>query len=534
MPPEALPKAATEEADMEQSQGDQGAVTIGSGPLSFEDVLAVARHGARVEVAPAAVEAMQRSRALVEKHLAGDEAVYGVTTGIGALADTRIPHQDLQALQRNIVRSHAAGAGGLLPVEVVRAMMLLRARALAAGYSGVRPDIVHRIADLLNRGIHPAVPSRGSVGASGDLAQLAHVALCITGEGMVTDGDGRHPEAAADALERAGLDPLALEAKEGLALINGTEGMLALGILAHHDAALLLSTADLTAALSVEGALGTDRPFAEDLHRLRPHPGQASSAANIRRLLAGSPIVASHRASEHAVQDAYSFRCAPQVNGAARDAHRFAGEVFEREVGSVVDNPVVLPDGRVESTGNFHGQPLAHAMDFLAVAMTGVGSIAERRSLWLLGHGGQRGLPPFLSTSPGLRSGYMMAQYTQASLVSECKVLAHPASVDSIPTSGSQEDHVSMGWLAGLKLRQVLEHVRTILAIEALCAAQAVELQRPLEPAAGTTAALRAFREQVPFLEEDRDLSADISAASGLVRDGALVAAAGAAVGDLA
>ena len=520
--------------DMEQTEPAHGAVEIGSRPLSFADVVAVARGGARMEVAPAAAEAMQRSRSLVEKHLAGDQAVYGVTTGIGALADTRIPHEDLQGLQRNIVRSHAAGAGGLLPVEVVRAMMLLRARALSAGYSGVRPDVVHRIADLVNRGIHPAVPSRGSVGASGDLAQLAHVALCITGEGMVTDGDGRHPEAAADALARAGLDPLPLEAKEGLALINGTEGMLALGILAHQDAALLLSTADLTAALSVEGALGTDRPFADELHRLRPHPGQAASAANLRRLLEGSPIVASHRASEHAVQDAYSFRCAPQVHGAARDAHRFAGEVFERELGSVVDNPVVLPDGRVESTGNFHGQPLAHAMDFLTVAMTGVGSIAERRTQWLLGHGGQRGLPPFLSTSPGLRSGYMMAQYTQAALVSECKVLAHPASIDSIPTSGAQEDHVSMGWLAGLKLRQVLEHVRTILAIEALCAAQAVELQKPLEPAPGTTAALRALREHVPFLEEDRDLSADISAASGLVRDGVLVAAVGAAMGDLA
>jgi histidine ammonia-lyase len=519
---------------MEQTERTQDSVGIGSKPLSFDDVVAVARRGARVEVAAAAVEAMQRSRALVERHLGSEDAVYGVTTGIGALADTRIPHQDLRHLQRNIVRSHAAGAGELLPVEVVRAMILLRARALAAGYSGVRPDVVRRLVDLLNLAIHPAVPSRGSVGASGDLAQLAHVALCVTGEGMVTDGDGRRPEPAADALRRAGLDPLPLEAKEGLALINGTEGMLALGILAHQDAALLLATADLTAALSVEGALGTDRPFGEELHRLRPHPGQAASAANLRRLLRESPIVASHRDSEHAVQDAYSFRCAPQVHGAARDAHAFAREVFERELGSVVDNPVVLPDGRVESTGNFHGQPLAHALDFLAVAMTGVGSIAERRTQWLLGHGGQRGLPPFLSTSPGLRSGYMMAQYTQAALVSECKVLGHPASLDSIPTSGSQEDHVSMGWLAGLKLRQVLDHIRTIVAIEALCAAQAVDLQGPLEPGPGTAAALRALREHVPFLEEDRDVSVDIAAVSDLVRDGVLVAAAGAVVGDLA
>jgi histidine ammonia-lyase len=518
---------------MEQPERARDAVEIGTGPLSFDDVVAVARRDARVEVAQDAVEAMGRSRSLVERHLAGEKAVYGVTTGIGALADVRIPQEDLRRLQRNIVRSHAAGAGGLLPVEVVRAMMLLRARALAAGYSGVRPDVARRMVDLLNVGIHPAVPSRGSVGASGDLAQLAHVALCLTGEGMVTDGDGRHPEAAGDALRRAGIEPLILEAKEGISLINGTEGMLALGILAHHDAALLLATADLSAALSVEGALGTDRPFSEELLRLRPHPGQAASAANLRRLLEGSSIVASHRESEHAVQDAYSFRCAPQVHGAARDAHTFARDVFERELGSVVDNPVVLPDGRVESTGNFHGQPLAHALDFLAVAMTGVGSIAERRTQWLLGHGGQRGLPPFLSTSPGLGSGYMMAQYTQAALVSECKVLSHPASLDSIPTSGSQEDHVSMGWLAGLKLRQVLDHVRTILAIEVLCAAQAVGLQGPLEPGPGTGAAVRALREHVPFLEEDRDVSADISAASGLVRDGALVAAAGAVVGDL-
>jgi histidine ammonia-lyase len=518
---------------MEQARRENDAVEIGSRPLSFEDVVAVARQGAPVEVAPSAVEAMRRSRSLVERHLGGERAVYGVTTGIGALADTRISHQDLQLLQRNIVRSHAAGAGDLLPVEVVRAMILLRARALAAGYSGVRPDLVLRMADLLNLAIHPAVPSRGSVGASGDLAQLAHVALCLTGEGLVTGGDGQGAEAAVDALRRAGLDPLQLEAKEGLALINGTEGMLALGVLAHHDAARLLTTADITASLSVEGALGTDRPFAEELHSLRPHPGQVASAANLRRLLQGSPIVASHRGSEHAVQDAYSLRCAPQVNGAARDAHAFAGAVFERELGSVVDNPVVLPDGRVESTGNFHGQPLAHALDFLAVAMTGVGSIAERRTQWLLGHGGKRGLPPFLSTSPGLRSGYMMAQYTQAALVSECKVLSHPASLDSIPTSGSQEDHVSMGWLAGLKLRQVLEHVRTILAIEALCAAQAVDLRQPLEPGPGTGAALRALREHVAFLEEDRDVSEDIAAASDLVQHGSLVAAAGAAVGHL-
>jgi histidine ammonia-lyase len=517
---------------MEQTERAHGVVTIGPGPLSFDDVVEVARRGTAVEVAPQAVEAMQRSRSLVEGHLASGKAVYGVTTGIGALADARIPHEDLQRHQRNIVRSHAAGAGDLLPVEVVRAMMLLRARALSQGYSGVRPEVVRRLVDLLNERIHPAVPSRGSVGASGDLAQLAHVALCLMGEGMV-GGDGRHPEAAAKALRRAGLDPLSLEAKEGLALVNGTEGMLALGILAHADSRLLLTTADLTAAMSVEGALGTDRPFAADLNELRPHPGQAASAANLRTLLEGSPIVISHRHSEHAVQDAYSFRCAPQVHGAARDAHAFAEEVFRREIGSVVDNPVVLPDGRVESNGNFHGQPLAHALDFLAVAMTGVGSISERRTLWLLSPATQRGLPAFLSTSPGLGSGYMLAQYTQAALVSECKVLAHPASLDSIPTSGTQEDHVSMGWLAGLKLRQVLEHVRTILGVEAVCAAQAVDFHRPLGPGPGTSAAHRALRERIPFLDEDRDVSSDIGAAATLVQAGTLVDAAATVVGDL-
>lgn len=518
---------------MDPVHATAGDVVVGPRALTPREVVAVARDGARVRLDPQAVAAMERSRALVEGHLGSGRAVYGVTTGVGALAEVRIPDEDLARLQSNIVRSHAAGAGELLPAEVVRAMMLLRARALAAGVSGVRPVVAQRLLDLLNAGIHPAVPSRGSVGASGDLAQLAHVALCLIGEGGVVDDDGGVRDAAA-ALRDARLEPLRLHAKEGLAMVNGTEGMLALGLLAHRDAELLLRTADVTAALSVEGALGTDGPFAEDLMRLRPHPGQAASAANLRRLLEGSGIIASHRDSEHAVQDAYSFRCAPQVHGAARDAHAFAGEVFRRELDSVVDNPVVLPDGRVESTGNFHGQPLAHALDFLAVGLAGVGSVAERRTLWLLGPGAGRGLPPFLSTRPGLGSGYMMAQYTQAALVSECKVLAHPASLDSIPTSGTQEDHVSMGWLSGLKLRRVAGHVRTILAIEALCAGQAVDLRRPLEPGKGTAAALAALRERVPFLEEDRDLSRDIAAAEEAVAGGDLVEAAGGAVGALA
>ncbi|HEX9823958.1 MAG TPA: histidine ammonia-lyase, partial [Actinomycetota bacterium] len=442
------------------------AVLIGRVPLRPGDVVAVAREGAPVRLDPAALEAVAASRALVERHLSGDRPVYGVNTGFGALADVPIADEDLDQLQRNLIRSHAAGAGELLPAEVVRAMMLLRARVLAAGFSGVRPLVLETMAALLNAGVTPSVPSRGSVGASGDLAPLAHIALCLMGEGgALTAAGGTEPASA--ALRREGIEPLTLAAKEGLALVNGTEGMAALGVLAHHDMATLLTQADVGAAMSLEGALGTDRPYADDIVGLRPQPGQQVSAENLRRLVEGSGIIASHRDSPHAVQDPYSMRCAPQVHGAARDAHAFAGEVLGRELESVVDNPVILPDGRVESTGNFHGEPLGYAMDLLAIALTGLANIAERRTYWLLGIGATRGLPPFLSTHAGLGSGYMMAQYTQAALVSECKVLAHPASLDSIPTSGTQEDHVSMGWFAGLKLRRVVEAARTVLAVEA-------------------------------------------------------------------
>ncbi|MGH2661539.1 MAG: histidine ammonia-lyase [Actinomycetota bacterium] len=507
-------------------------VVLDGAPLEPQEVVAVARHRAEVRIGDRVAAAMAPARQHVEAHVAGDRPVYGVTTGFGALAEVRIEKDDLARLQRNLIRSHAAGTGDLLPADVVRAMMLLRARALAAGFSGVRPLLVERLVDLLNRGVHPAVPSRGSVGASGDLAQLAHIALCLMGEGRMLREDG-HTEPAADAFRRAGLEPVSLEAKEGLALVNGTEGMLALGLLARHDAARLLKAADIIAAMTIEGGLGTDRPFAADLHELRPHPGQNASAANLRVLLEGSPIIASHRESSHVVQDPYSMRCTPQVHGAARDTVAFAAEVMGRERGSVVDNPVILPDGRVESTGNFHGQPLAFAMDFMAISVSAVGNICERRTNWLLAPGTSRGLPPFLATDAGLGSGYMLAQYTQAALVSECKVLAHPASVDSIPTSGTQEDHVSMGWLAGLKLRRVLEHVTTILAVEAACAAQALDLREP-DTAAGTGAALRAVRDRIPSLSEDRDLSVDIAEATSLVSGGTLVEAVERAVGELA
>jgi histidine ammonia-lyase len=503
--------------------GHPEAVVIRGDAISRPEVVAVARHRAPVRIGDGVAGEMERSRKQVQAHLDDDRPVYGITTGFGALADVRIPPRDLERLQRNLIRSHAAGTGEPLPAEVVRGMMLLRARTLAAGSSGVRPVLVERLVELLNRGITPAVPSRGSVGASGDLAQLAHIGLCLIGEGSVVGEGGSEPTA--EALRRADLDALALEAKEGLALVNGTDGMSTLGVLALHDAEGLLTTADVTAAMTIEAALGTDRPFAQDVVELRPHPGQLASAANLRALLDGSEIVASHRHSEHAVQDPYSMRCAPQVHGAARDSAAFAGEVLDREIGSVVDNPVILDDGRVESTGNFHGEPLAYAMDLLAVALTGIASISERRTYWLLGPGQHRGLPPFLSKDAGLGSGYMLAQYTQAALVSECKMLGNPAGLDSIPTSGTQEDHVSMGWLSGLKLRTIVEHVTSVLAIEAICAVQGMDLREPA-PAPGTAAARAALRREVPFLEEDRHVSRDVEAATAMVREGALVAAA--------
>jgi histidine ammonia-lyase len=499
-------------------------VIVGGGPLAASDVVSVARAGRRVALDLAARERMAALRAHVDAIRDADRVVYGITTGFGALASVHVPPADVRALQRNLVRSHAAGAGPLLAPDLVRAMTLLRARTLATGHPGVRPELAERLLDLLNAGITPAVPSRGSVGASGDLAPLAHVGLCAIGEGRALAPTGG-TQPAAEALARAGLAPLELEAKEGLALVNGTEGMLAHAVLAAADIEVLLRTADVTAAMTIEAALGTDRPFAADLMALRPHAGQAASAANLRGLLAGSAITASHLDSDHAVQDPYSMRCTPQVHGAARDAAEHAGRVIGVELASVTDNPVVLEDGRVESAGNFHGEPLAYTMDLLAIAMTGLANISERRTAWLLAPGATRGLPEFLTANAGLSSGFMIAQYTQAALVSECKGLAHPASVDSIPTSGSQEDHVSMGWTAGLQLHQVLEYAAAVLAIELLCAAQALDLRAPLRPATGTSAGRDALRRVVPHLDDDREMAPDIETATALVRSGDLVAA---------
>ncbi len=498
-------------------------------PLSLEDVVAVAR-GEPVELAAPAARRMCASRAIVEGAVGRGETVYGVTTGFGSLADVRIPPEEAGRLQEAIVRSHATAVGPLLSRAEARAMLALRAHVLALGRSGVRVELVERMVEMLNRDLVPAVPEQGSLGASGDLAPLAHLALPLLGRGELLDAEGRAVPAG-PALRAAGLEPLSLRAKEGLALVNGTQGMLSVGILAAERARTLLGTADVVAAMTIEAALGTDRPFDARLHALRPHPGQVASASNLRRLLAGSAIVASHRESAHLVQDAYSLRCAPQVHGATRDALGFALGVLGVEVNSVSDNPIVLEDGEIRSGGNFHGQPLAVALDALALAVVPTASIAERRLYRLLDPARNNGLPAYLVRRSGLNSGFMLAQYTAASLVSECKVLAHPASVDSIASSAGQEDHVSMGMTAARHLRQIVTNAEVVLALEALAAAQALDLRAPLAPALPTAAARDAIRERVAPLEEDRELGPDVAAAVELVRSGALVRAAEGALG---
>jgi histidine ammonia-lyase len=510
---------------------DAARVSITGAPLAFGDVVAVARRGAAVELAPEAVEAMRRSRAQVERLAAGEQPVYGISTGFGALAATRIPPDRRSELQHALVRSHSAGMGEDVDAEVVRGMMLLRLRTLATGHTGARPVVAESLAALLNAGITPAVPVHGSLGASGDLAPLAHVAACLIGEGMATGRDGMRA-LSVQALAAAGLEPLRLEAKEGLSLVNGTDGMLAMLVLACEDAGVLLRTGDVTAAMSVEALLGTDRVFHADLQALRPHPGQARSAANLSRLLAGSEIVASHRHSAHAVQDSYSMRCTPQVAGAARDTLDFAVQVATRELAAAVDNPVVLADGRVESNGNFHGEPLAFACDFLAIAAAEAGAIAERRIDRLLDPDRSAGLPPFLAMEAGVNSGLMLAQYTAAALVAESRLLAHPASTDSLPTSGMQEDHVSLGWSAGVKLRRLLINVARVLAVELICAARALDLRAPLDPAPATAAVRDLVRTRVAGPGPDRLLAPELTEAERLVRSGAIAAAAESAIGE--
>ena len=500
--------------------------------LSLEDVVAVAR-GADVELGSGAKSRMEAARDVVERAVAANRAVYGVTTGFGSLANERIEPAQADALQEGIVRSHATAVGRPLSREEARAMLLLRAHVLALGHSGVRPLVVERMVEMLNRDLIPVVPEQGSLGASGDLAPLANLALPILGRGELLADGGSVP--AGPALASAGLEPLELKAKEGLALVNGTQGMLAIGMLAVDRAERLARTADVTAAMSIEAALGSDRVFDERLTALRPHQGVVESASNIRRLLEGSPIVASHRDSTHLVQDAYSLRCSPQVNGATREVLRFVRGVLEVEANAVSDNPIVFPDDdEVLSGGNFHGQPVAVALDALAAALVPLASIAERRLYRLLDPTRNNGLPPFLVAESGLNSGFMLVQYTAASLVSECKTLAHPASVDSIGSSAGQEDHVSMGMTAARHVREVVGNAEVVVALEALVGAQALDLRAPLEPAAATGAARDAIRSRVAFLDADRELGADISAVTHLVRTGALLEATEAEIGPLA
>jgi len=513
--------------------GNVDEVELTPGGVSPADVVAVARGDVEVVLGADARAAMERSAAVVDSLARSDAPAYGISTGFGSLALVRIPASDRAALQRALVRSHAAGMGPPVEREVVRAMMLLRARTLAMGFSGARPIVAEAILALLNAGLTPVVPEHGSLGASGDLAPLAHCALALIGEGEVSGPDGvRRP--ATEALAAAGLEPIELGAKEGLALINGTDGMLGMLVLANRDLGALLRVADVSAAMSIEALLGTDRVFAGDLLALRPHPGQAASAANLRVLLTGSEIVASHRYGDPRVQDAYSLRCAPQVAGAARDTLDHAVAVAAAELRSAIDNPMVMPDGRVESCGNFHGAPVAFACDFLAIAAAGVGAIAERRTDRLLDPNRSQGLAPFLAESPGLDSGMMLAHYAQAAMVAENRRFGAPASVDSLPTSAMQEDHVSMGWGAARKLRTAVANLGRILAVELVCAGRALDLRAPLRPGPGTGAALKVLRDRIAGPGPDRWVAPDLAAVEELVRTGELLAAVEAEIGPLA
>jgi len=507
-------------------------VVLRTGPLTISEVVAVARGGAPVEITEESRAAIEAARGHIDRLAHSGEPVYGVSTGFGALATKYIDPSLRAQLQRSLVRSHAAGSGPCVEPEVVRALMLLRLATLCTGRTGVRPATADAYAALLNAGITPCVPEYGSLGCSGDLAPLAHCALALMGEGEVTDAAGtRMPSS--EALAAAGLSAIELEEKEGLALINGTDGMLGMLALAITDLRELAKVADISAAMSVEALLGTDRVFAEDLQALRPHPGQAASARNIVRVLAGSGIIASHRTSDPRVQDAYSLRCAPQVAGAVRDTLEHAERVAERELASAIDNPVVLEDGRVESNGNFHGAPVGYVLDFLAIAAADLASMSERRTDRMLDQHRSHGLPPFLADDPGVDSGHMIAQYTQASVVTELKRLAAPASVDSIPSSAMQEDHVSMGWNAARKLRRSVDGLARVLAIEVLTAARALDLRQPLAAAPGTAAARAAVREVVAGPGPDRWLSPEIEAAYALVAEGRIVSAVEAVVGEL-
>ncbi|WP_431782829.1 histidine ammonia-lyase [Streptomyces chumphonensis] len=514
----------------------QAVVTVGSRGVGAADVLAVARGDARVELSAEALSEVARSRAFIEDLAAKPDPVYGVSTGFGALAVRHISPELRAQLQRNIVRSHAAGTGPRVEREVVRALMFLRLKTIASGRTGVRPEVLQTMADVLNAGITPVVHEYGSLGCSGDLAPLSHCALTLLGEGDAEGPDGV-VRPAAELLAAHGIAPVELREKEGLALLNGTDGMLGMLVMAAADLSRLFTGADITAALTLEALLGTDRVLAPELHAVRPHPGQAASAANMAKVLEGSGLTGHHQDDAPRVQDAYSVRCAPQVAGAGRDTLAHALLVAERELAAAVDNPVVLADGRVESNGNFHGAPVAYVLDFLAIACADLASIAERRTDRLLDKNRSHGLPAFLADDPGVDSGLMIAQYTQAALVSELKRLAVPASADSIPSSAMQEDHVSMGWSAARKLRTAVDNLTRVIAIELYAAARALELRAAAggTPAPASLAVLEAARAAgVAGAGPDRFLSPDLAAAEAFVRGGGLVRAAETVTGRLA
>jgi len=521
------------------------ALHIDGNNLTCEAVWEVALGRRPVLLAPGARETVAHARAVVDALLASDKVSYAINTGVGKLSDVRIPHEQIRELQINLLRSHAAGVGEPLSSAEARAMMLLRANSLTKGYSGVRPAVIDALCELLNRGVYPFVPSQGSVGASGDLAPLAHLALVLIGEGECFEAKGARVSGA-EALRDADIKPLTLEAKEAVSLINGTQAMLALGMLALHAAETLVGSADVISALTLDALRGTDVAFDERIHQARPHRGQITTAANLRRMLEGSEIRKSH-ADCNRVQDAYSLRCIPQVHGAVRDTVAHCREVMETEANSAVDNPLVfvagtarvgtgaspvpaerssaVGDGDVLSGGNFHGQPLAFALDFLGIALTALAGISERRVERLVNPALNEGLPPFLAPGAGLNSGFMMAQVTAAALVSENKVLAHPASVDSITTSGNKEDYVSMGMTAALKLRKIVENTRNVIAIEAMAAAQALDFLAPLKTSKRGQAAVAAIRSVCPAMEKDRAMSGDFAGVAELVASGKLAEA---------
>ena len=507
-------------------------ILLGNSGLRASELIAIARNGATIKITDSAITAIKRARKIVDDLAASQKPVYGVSTGFGALARKFIDSDMRAQLQRSLIRSHAAGSGAPVEIEVVRAMMALRLATVCRGFSGVREETVNVYAAILNAGLTPVVREYGSLGCSGDLAPLSACALVAMGEGEVFDESGAIAPAK-DALGKAGITPVELSSKEGLALINGTDGMLGQLVLATHDIELALKTLDISAAMSVEASLGTDRVFQAELHTIRPQLGQQDSARNLALILKESPMVASHASDDHRVQDPYSMRCAPQVAGAARDTLSYAKSIAERELSATIDNPIVLENGEIRSNGNFHGAPISQVLDFLAISIADAASMSERRTDNLLDENRSAGLNAFLADDPGVDSGMMIAQYTQAGLVSEMKRLATPASVDSIPSSAMQEDHVSMGWHAARKLRRALDAFQRVLAIEIMVAARAAEMRTPLIPGTSTSAAIKTIRTKVKGVGPDRWLTPEIEDCVDLVRSGKILESVEKVVGKL-